>query len=160
MDRLRALPENLQRVVGLRAFGWKYAEIADELGVSYTRVNNLLREADDYLHRFRERELAGRDPRTTRLRDLEDEPPPYLRSAIGRPPRFNHRRTGAQFLLRDWRRLAVAIDEHRDRHGVTDNKMALGPGARTPAERAARDALRDRIDRFTYQRGLAESRGR
>ncbi|MGI8999717.1 MAG: RNA polymerase sigma factor [Candidatus Limnocylindria bacterium] len=160
MDRLRTLPENLQRVVGMRAFGWKYAEIADELGVSYTRVNNLLRDADEFLHRFREQEFAGRDTRTTRLRDLESEPPPHLRSAIGTPPRFNRRRTGAQLLLRDWRRLALAIDEHRDRHGVTDSKMALGPGARTPAERAARDALRDRIDRFMYQRGLAESRGR
>lgn len=158
MDRLRSLPEPLRRVVGLRAFGWKYSDIADELGVGAARVNNMLRRADDHLYRLRERELADRHPRTARLRDLEVDPPPYLRRAIGKPPSFNHRASGVPETLRDWRRLALAIEDHRDRHGVTDSRRALGPVGRTPAERAARDALQDRIDRFLNERQIARER--
>lgn len=152
MQRLRTLPERLQVVVGMRAFGWKYAEIAEELGVSRVRVDQLLRQADERLNKFRERDLADRHPRTARLRELEDDPPPYLRMAIGRPPRPNRRRGGGGELLRDWRRLALAIDDHRDRYGVTDPKRALGIFGRNVDERRDRDLLRVQIDRFLYAR--------
>ena len=148
MARLRRLPERERRMVALHAFGWRYDDIAEELGVSYTLVNRLLTRAH---HQFAE--LADRDeiPRTGRgahLRSLEEEPPPHLKAAIGRIPKHDHRdgRSAARRL--EWRRLALAIEDHRVEFAIEDPFRALGSRARSRDERVARDTLRERIDAF------------
>jgi DNA-directed RNA polymerase specialized sigma24 family protein len=156
MARLRLLPERLQRIVGLRSLGWRYADMASELGISQTRVSQLLVVADQHLNRLREGDLAARHPRTARLHELEEDPPAYLRAAIGRPPGPNNRKAGRPGLLRDWRRLALAIEDHRERHGITDAKHALGILAPSREERTDRELLRAQIDRFVEARGRYE----
>jgi DNA-directed RNA polymerase specialized sigma24 family protein len=153
MDRLRSLPEHLQRMVGWRALGWKYADIVNELGISHRRVEKLFSRADAHLNQLRERDLAARHPRAAWLYEVEQDPPAYLRRAIGRPPGLDRRYAGRSLLLRDWRRLALNIEDHRQRHGITDPKDALGRLARSHQERKDRDLLRANIDRFVEERG-------
>jgi DNA-directed RNA polymerase specialized sigma24 family protein len=150
LARLRGLPERDRRAIAMRAFGWRYADIGHELGISETRVNQILSRADAHLHELQEQERPARSARVARLREVEANPPRYLRDAIGRPPKPS-RRHGWEALRRDWRRLALAIEDYRAAYGVTDPRRALGPAARTRQQRLERDDLRERIDRFTLE---------
>ena len=72
-----------------------------------------------------------------RLADIEHEPPAYLTIALGPRPEGSAR----------WRQGAAAIEDYRERHGVTDCQRALGPepagrlalGERRSVERAVED---------------------
>lgn len=152
LNRLRWLPERERRAVAMRTFGWRYADIAKELETSYTRVNQLLSAADTRLYRLAEREAAQDHPRAGRLLALEDAPPEYLRVAIGRPPKLENRRYAAQVLLREWRRAAIAIEDFRERWGVTDPIRALGAPPAESEQRRARNEARLRIERCRQER--------
>ena len=72
-----------------------------------------------------------------RLAEIEHEPPAYLTIALGPRPEGSER----------WRQGAAAIEDYRERHGVTDRQRALGPepegrlalGERRSVERAVED---------------------
>jgi hypothetical protein len=58
-------------------------------GLTYTRVNRMLAEANAVLREEQGREAAVRvhaSPRAARLYELEETPPRWLRSVIGRRP--------------------------------------------------------------------------
>src|SRR5439155_21884580 len=95
------------------------------LGVSYTRVNQLLVRADTRTNEVLLRELAPASARAQRLRDLEDRPPSHLIASIGRPPAPNARDGRAELRL-EWRRLALAIEDFRDQGRITDQVRPLG----------------------------------
>ncbi len=76
-ERLQSLPPREREAVFLRAAGWRYAEMAERLGMSYTRVNRLLTRADA---RMREMDIQEYEltPRGQRLHQIEQAPPPYI----------------------------------------------------------------------------------
>lgn len=147
---LSELPDRLREVAFLRGAGWSYAETADRLGVSDTRINQLVGRANAKLHEIESREIEPRSNRARRLAELERDPPAYLVREIGVPPSTNPR-NGSQELRREWRRLALAIDDFRTAHGITDTTATLKPASPTPA----RDELQHRVDEFTRTRRLS-----
>ena len=91
-EALRAfarLPDSRREIKALQVAGFSYDEIAEMRGLTWTRVNHLLAEANKAL-----REEQGRvakppfqgSPRAARLDELEREPPQWLQRAIGRRP--------------------------------------------------------------------------
>jgi RNA polymerase sigma factor (sigma-70 family) len=153
LSRLRRLPERDRHVVALRAFGWKYRDIAEELGISLTRVNQILTRADAHLAELEDRERPAHTPRVARLRELEEHPPRWLRDAIGRRPAYERRRRNGNAIIREWRRLALALDDYRRTYEVQDPRRALGPAAKTRDQRVQRDELRARIGQFEIDLG-------
>ena len=88
MDELRKLPESMQRVVLVRSQMHKQQDVADVLGISRSRVNHVLATVSLRVNELAEQRNVGppvASPRAARLRELEDEPPEWLRKAIGRP---------------------------------------------------------------------------
>ena len=155
MDELRKLPESMQRVVLVRSQVHKQQDVADILGVSRQRVNHLLVSVSLRVNELAEQrtlhERPVASPRAARLRELEDEPPEWLRAAIGRPVTRN-RSNGAALLA--WRRAALAIDDYRREYGWSADDDALGPRPENlPAGRA-----HDRADRAVSQ--VREERAR
>jgi hypothetical protein len=130
MDELRKLPESVQRVVLVRSQVHKQQDVADILGVSRQRVNLLLTSVALWVNELAERralhERPVASPRAARLRELEDEPPEWLRAAIGRPVTRKRSNGGA---LLAWRRAALAIDDFGREYGSSAEDDALGPAA-------------------------------
>lgn len=151
-ERLAELPQRERELVFLTAAGWRYQELADQEGISHTRVNQLLARAST---RMREMDILGHDPkspRAKRLRELERDPPKYLQASLGSPPRPNGRNANAtEDLRREWRRLALAIDDFRSVNGVADPVRALG---KDPAPHG-RSELAERVAAFRRDRGLS-----
>ena len=115
------------------------------------RVNELAEQCASH-----ERPVAS--PRAARLRELEDEPPEWLRAAIGRPVTRNRSNGGA---LSVWRRAALAIDDYRREFGWSVDDEALGPRPENlPAgrahDRADRAVSQVRTDRARARRGGRE----
>jgi DNA-directed RNA polymerase specialized sigma24 family protein len=156
LDRLRSLAERDRRAVAMRALGWRYVDIGRELGISYTRVNQILTLADKQLSEIEERSQPPRTERVARLRALEAEPPRYLRDAIGRAPAIS-RRKGWEEVRREWRRLALAIEDFRADFGITDPRRALGGAGKTRAHRVRRYELQERIASFSLELGRYRS---
>lgn len=77
-------------------------------------------DLNEYHHHI-ERPVAS--PRVARLRDLEEAPPAWLRSAIGTCP-FRSKSDGGTILA--WRRAALAIDDYRVAHGYESRDNAIG----------------------------------
>lgn len=153
MRRLSRLPDRDRRAVAMRAFGWKYTEISDALGISYTLLNRILVRADAHLRELEDRETPTRAPRASRLRHLEANTPPWLRDAIGHRPARRPGKTLNGELIREWRRLALAIDDYRNEYDIHDPRRALGPRAASRDQRVQRDDIRSRIERFNLDRG-------
>jgi hypothetical protein len=99
-----------------------------------------------------ERDLATRSTRAARLQQLEDDPPPFLLRAIGRPPRPDPKRGGEHERLQ-WRRLALAVDDYRTTHHITDRRHALGSETAHTRDASDRAALTQRITDFAQSRG-------
>ena len=156
LARLRELPERDARAVAMRAFGWRYEDIGRELGVNTARVNQILTRADMHLYELEERERPARTAKVARLRQLETDPPRYLRDAIGALPKIS-RKSGLEGIRLEWRRLALAIEDYRTAFGVSDPRRAFGPHPRTRGQRWQRDQLRERIDRYVVD--LDRARG-
>jgi hypothetical protein len=88
-------------------------------------VNHLISEANKAVqterHRAVQLDVKG-PPKARRLRELESNPPGWLKAAIGRPPGM-HRSAEARLC---WRRAALAIDEYRSEHGAHLNDEPRG----------------------------------
>jgi DNA-directed RNA polymerase specialized sigma24 family protein len=137
LDLLAAVPDRRREVKALHVTGFKYEEIGERLGLSYTRVNQLVTEANAAIRRERERvaptERLDAPARGDRLQKLESDPPKWLSAAIGRTP--------GQFVssrvLLPWRQAALALDDYRREHGA--HLPVDEPFGRRPHEpRAAR----------------------
>jgi RNA polymerase sigma factor (sigma-70 family) len=128
------LPERRRDIKGLQVTGFSYDEIAEMRGLSYTRVNRLLTEANAALRDSQGRAASTRThalPRAERLHELERRPPAWLRSAIGRPPTLHDSRHS----LLAWRRAALALDDYRRIYGrgLGDEPLGERPAAREAA---------------------------
>jgi RNA polymerase sigma factor (sigma-70 family) len=149
---LAQLPERPRQVAFLRAHGLPWPEIQELTGLTRTQLNRQLVRANRALEQLLDdRRQAERPlpPRVARLRALEEDPPGWLTSELGRPPTGRHARAEA---LREWRRAALAIDHYRTRFGITDPASALGERPADPAAgRAHADASRQ-IDRTRRSR--------
>ena len=150
-DRLAVLPEAQREIAFMRAAGWRYREIAECLGITEARVNKLLVRADARMRELDQRDIAPRSARAARLRALEDDSPPYILSAIGRPPPTGPARGGEQLRL-EWRRLALAIDDYRAAHRITDPYEALGTDLQDTTTGPERRTLERRILSFSQAR--------
>jgi DNA-directed RNA polymerase specialized sigma24 family protein len=89
LQELRKLPPLLQEVV-VRSQVWRQADVAEAMGLSRQRVAELLVKAALRVSQLNEErhedERPVASPRAARLRELEDEPPVWLTSAIGMRP--------------------------------------------------------------------------
>jgi DNA-directed RNA polymerase specialized sigma24 family protein len=134
LDVFATVPERRREAKALFVTGFTYVEIQEQLGLTYTRVNHLISEANKAVHT--ERLRAGRldvegPPKARRLRELESKPPAWLKAAIGPAP-GKHR---AEVTL-SWRRAAIAIDDYRREYAP---HLADAPlGARPVDPQAAR----------------------
>ena len=153
----QALPPRLRHVLALKTLGFKYDEIAVEMGISPTRVNQLITRANDELAEVAERERPARSARAARLRELETKPPGYLVREIGRLPPAQRHLSHAD-ARREWRRLAISIDDYRERYAITDNRTALGPKPSSSEQLVERRALESGIAEWALQRGLERDR--
>ncbi|MCA1700663.1 MAG: hypothetical protein LC790_17880, partial [Actinobacteria bacterium] len=157
-ERLAALPADQREIVFMRAAGWRYRDIANCLHITEARVNKLLARADARIRDLDQRDLTTSSTRAARMQQLEDDPPPYLLSAIGRPPRTDPKRGGAHLRL-EWRRIALTVDDYRAAHGIADPYRALG--AETPVTASAdRGGLEQRIASFAQARHRGIDRAR
>jgi len=151
-ERLAELPQRERELVFLSAAGWRYQELADEEGISTSRVNQILARASA---RMREMDILERDassPRARRLRELELDTPKYLRASIGAPPKPDRKgANSAEELRREWRRLALAIDDFRRANAIADPVRALG---RDPS-RSGHQEISERVKSFRRNRGLS-----
>lgn len=149
-ERLSGLNERQRTMVFLHAAGWRYEEIAEEYGVSRSRVNAVLADAREKFRAMDLREIEPNGLRARRLRAIEDSPPPYIVASIGPQPRVKHR-TGGQELLREWKRLVLQIEDYRSAKGITDRVLPLGrEGTGMRFER-----LRAHINEYRRDRGLS-----
>lgn len=149
-ERLEQLPERQRELVFLSAAGWRYKELAERAGVGVPRIGQLIARAGSRLREMDIREHEVTSPRGLRLRELESAPPRYLVASIGRLPSPS-RRAVSEEVRREWRRLALAIDEFRDANEVTDPVSALGSNVRAPGH----DQLARRIAALRSERGLS-----
>ena len=62
-DRLAVLPEREREAVFLSAAGWRYVDVAERLGISTTRVNQLVSRAS---LRMREMDIAEHEATSPR----------------------------------------------------------------------------------------------
>jgi RNA polymerase sigma factor (sigma-70 family) len=130
-ERLEQLPQRQREIVFLNAAGWRYADIAQDLGISEARVGQLLARASQQMREMDMRALEVTSPRGRRLREIEDDPPLYIVASIGRQPRA-HRKTGGEEVKREWKRLVLEIEDYRKANGITDKVLPLGRDVREP----------------------------
>jgi RNA polymerase sigma factor (sigma-70 family) len=140
-DALRALakvPERRRLVKALHVTGFNYQEIAEMRGLSFTRVNQLLGEANRVLRDEQSRvevaSVIAQSPRAARLDQLERDTPRWLKAAIGPRPKSRYNNPA----LLAWRRAALAIDDYRRRYGRGLDDEPLGS---RPADREAARAF-------------------
>lgn len=159
-EALRAfarLPDSRREIKALQVTGFSYDEIAEMRGLTWTRVNHLLGDANKALREEQGRVAAERfqgSPRAARLDELEREPPEWLKRAIGRrPPVTEHRPA-----LLAWRRAALTLDDYRCQYGrgLGDEPLGKRPIAADAAR--AFDLARAAIERAVQARSRHRSR--
>jgi hypothetical protein len=112
-ELLGELRPRLRPIAFLRATGHSHSQIQEATGLSHSRVGQLVARAHEDLWKAataRRRAETPQAPRAEQLRTLEDDPPPWLVEALGRPP---HGRDQVTRLLL-WRRAALALNDHRE----------------------------------------------
>jgi DNA-directed RNA polymerase specialized sigma24 family protein len=138
LQELKKLPPALQRVVLIRSQVWKQEEVAEVMGIRPDQVEQLLRAAAVQLAEVNEsrhdRERPVASPRAARLRELEDDPPAWLTSAIGRCPARSKSSAG---VVLAWRRAALAIEDYRTISCHDSPTEAIGLAPSEPAARRA-----------------------
>jgi hypothetical protein len=157
LDVFATVPERRREAKALLVTGFKYTEIQAQLGLTYTRVNHLISEANKAIQTERHRAArldAEGPPKARRLRELESKPPAWLKAAIGPPP-GKHR---AEVTL-SWRRAAIAIDDYRREHGTQLKDEPLGSRPTDPRAARAYD-LADRAITRAREARLPPSRRR
>jgi RNA polymerase sigma factor (sigma-70 family) len=148
-DRLLELPPRQREAVLLHAAGWRFGELAEHLGISPSRVTHLFDRGVQRMREIDQRDEEVRSPRGRRLREVENDPPRYIRAALGRQP-TGHAKEGKQAARREWQRLVLQIEDYRAANGVTDQVVALGRGERVPPA----DLIARRIASYRRDRGL------
>ena len=146
-ERLAVLPEREREAVFLSAAGWRYTDVAERLGISTTRVNQLVSRASLRMREMDIAEHVATSPRGKRLQEVEQSPPAYIVASIGSPPANYRRRGGRGDDRREWRRLVLAIEDYRDARGIKDELLPLG-------DQGPYDPVRE-----TIARHIAEYRG-
>ena len=109
------LPERRREIKALQVTGFSYDEIAEMRGLTWTRVNHVLAEANAALREYQVRTEAVRvdmTPRAMRLDELDQDTPPWLRRAIGKRPS-----TQSERAVLAWRRAALMVDDYRREYG-------------------------------------------
>jgi DNA-directed RNA polymerase specialized sigma24 family protein len=158
LDVFATVPERRREAKAMFVTGLRYTEIQERLGLTYTRVNHLIGEANKAVqserHRAARLDLAG-PPRVRCLRHLESNPPAWLTTAIGRPPSV-HRSAEALLL---WRRAALVIDHYRREHPEHLKGEPLGSRPTDPRAARAYDVVDRAITRAREAR-LPPSRRR
>jgi hypothetical protein len=148
------LRPRLRPIAFLRATGHSHAEIQEATGLSHSRVGQLVQRAhDDLWQAAAERRWAEapRAPRAERLRSLEEDPPAWLVDSLGRPPGGRDQATRLQL----WRRAALALDDHRERHAPgRDTDEVAARRLEEVASRAVK-RYRDVSDRGLAREGVA-----
>jgi RNA polymerase sigma factor (sigma-70 family) len=159
LEAFARLPERRREIKALQITGFSYDEIAEMRGLTYTRVNRLLTEANAALSEQQSRTVATRldgPPRAVRLDELEREPPEWLQRAIGRrPPIWDERRA-----VLAWRRAALAIDDYRRVYGrgLGDDPIGERPDDHDAVR--AFDFARSAIEGAVAARSTGRHRGR
>jgi RNA polymerase sigma factor (sigma-70 family) len=128
------LPERRREIKALQVAGFSYEEIAEMRGLSWTRVNHVLAEANAALREHQVRTDRARvelAPRARRLDELEQDPPLWLRRAIGTRPSIQSERA-----VLAWPRAALAIDDYRREYGrgLGDDPVGERPAGREAAQ--------------------------
>ena len=162
LQELRRLPPQLQEVVVIRSQVWRQSDVAEVLGVSRQRVAKLLVEAAMQVAELNEqrhdRERPVASPRAARLRELEDDPPEWLKNALNSRP-ARSKSDGALILA--WRRAALAIDDYRSQHGYASATDGIGPTPLDPAARRSHQRAEHAITAVEEERMLRKhGRGR
>jgi DNA-directed RNA polymerase specialized sigma24 family protein len=159
LEAFAGLPERRREIKALQITGFSYHEIAEMRGLTYTRVNRLLTEANAALGDRQSRTVAARvegPPRAVRLDELEREPPEWLQRAIGRrPPIWDERRA-----VLAWRRAALAIDDYRRGYGRGLGDEPIGQRPTDHDAARAFDLARSAIERAVAARSTGRNRGR
>jgi RNA polymerase sigma factor (sigma-70 family) len=147
--RLLELSPRERETVLLHAAGWRYAQLAERLGISQSRVSHLFTRGVQRMREMDQREEEPRSPRGRRLREIEHDPPRYILAAIGPEPRASTS-TGLHDAQREWKRLVLQIEDYREANGIADDIVALGRGERV----APGDLIARRIVDYRRARGL------
>lgn len=163
IDELKKLPPLLQEVVVMNSQVHRQQDVADLMGLSRQRVAYLLVQAAQRVAQLNEErhdaERPVASPRAARLRELEEDPPEWLMSAVGRRP--GRTKSDSASVL-GWRRAALVIDDFRQSYGYDSRTDAIGaipidPVARRSYQRAER-AIANVIESRERRKGI--SRGR
>lgn len=102
LDAFAKVPERRRSVKALQVTGFSYDEIAEKTGLSTTRINHMLTEANAVVRDEQSRLAVDRSPsaRAERLHTIEHQPPRWLVAAIGERP-GNVAGTGTLAMRRD-----------------------------------------------------------
>jgi RNA polymerase sigma factor (sigma-70 family) len=154
LEALSKVPERRRRAKALSITGFTYEEIARKLGLSHTRVNQLLTEANRVLREEQGRAAIAAEPsrrpqRAVRLDQLERDTPKWLSAAIG--PRPGKTANGRALLA--WRRAALVIDDYRREFGAGLGNTPLGERPATPEAARAFDLAAAAVRRVLESRG-------
>ena len=159
LSALAEVPKRRRDLKALQITGFSYEEICAMRGLSYTRVNAILNEANKILREQQGREArvaAEVSPRAARLHELEDRPPEWLRAAIGRRPGLAQ---DPRAILA-WRRAALALDDYRRDYGRGLGDVPLGNRPRNPEAARAFDLASSAIRRVAESRQPRRGLGR
>jgi RNA polymerase sigma factor (sigma-70 family) len=157
LEAFSRLPERRREIKALQITGFSYEEIAEMRGLTYTRVNHILAEANATLREQQARGAVTVDgsPRARRLNELEQDPPRWLRRAIGRLPSITNER---QAVLA-WRRAALTIDDYRRVYGRGLGDEPIGDRPTELEAARAFDVARASIARAVEARSRPPHRG-
>jgi DNA-directed RNA polymerase specialized sigma24 family protein len=158
LQAFAGLPERRRAIKALQITGFSYEEIAKMRGLTYTRVNRLLAEANAALRDQQSRVAASRGTgpaRAVRLDELERDPPEWLRRAIGRRPPL----TDDSRAVLAWRRATLAIDDYRRSYGRDLGDEPIGVRPLDDDAARAFDRARGAIERAVEARSRVRRRG-
>jgi RNA polymerase sigma factor (sigma-70 family) len=155
LELLSRVPERRREAVVLQLAGLKYNEIAEALGLSYTRVNALLAEGHAHVRGdVHAREATwSQHPRVARLQQLEEAPPQWLTNLLGKVP-GSHRSAA----LLAWRRAALAVEDYRVELGAQRLEDGLGTRPSRPDAARRYDRATDTIAHLQQSRQLEHGR--
>jgi hypothetical protein len=160
VQELKKLAPLHQEAVMIRSQVSTQREVAEIMGLSRQRVAYLLTQAHLRVAELNEErhnsERPVASPRAARLRELEDDPPAWLKNAIGTRPGRSKSSSG---VVLAWRRAALVLDDYRHESGYRSATDAIGaipidPVARRAYQRAERAIKEVADERWRRGHGL------
>jgi DNA-directed RNA polymerase specialized sigma24 family protein len=160
VQKLKKLSPLHQETVMIRSQVSTQREVAEIMGLSRQRVAYLLTQAHMRVAELNEErhnsERPVASPRAARLRELEDDPPAWLKNAIGTRPGRSKSSSG---VVLAWRRAALVLDDYRRASGNRSATDAIGaipidPAARRAYQRAERAIKEVADERWRRGHGL------